>query len=74
MKVSMDLGYMEVPEGVLVDMNQLKNQPKNKTVIITTGSQGESMSALYRMAFSGHRQVEIDAGDRVIILHRLDSR
>jgi ribonuclease J len=67
MKVSMDLGYMEVPEGVLVDMNQLKNQPKNKTVIITTGSQGESMSALYRMAFSGHRQVEIDAGDRVII-------
>ncbi len=67
MRVSTELGYMEVPEGVLVDMNQLKNMPKHKSVIITTGSQGESMSALYRMAFSGHRQVEIDAGDRVII-------
>lgn len=67
MRVSMELGYMKVPEGVLVDMNQLKGLPKNKTVIITTGSQGENMSALYRMAFSGHRQVEIDAGDRVII-------
>jgi len=67
MKVSTELGYMKVPEGVIVDMNQLKSMPRNKTVIITTGSQGESMSALYRMAFSGHRQVEIDAGDRVII-------
>ena len=67
MKVSTELGYMKVPEGVIVDMNQLKTMPRNKTVIITTGSQGETMSALYRMAFSGHRQVEIDAGDRVII-------
>ncbi|HHU23245.1 MAG TPA: ribonuclease J [Clostridiales bacterium] len=66
-KVSTELGYLEVPEGVLVDMNQLKNYPRKKVVIITTGSQGENMSALYRMAFSGHRQVEIDAGDRVII-------
>ncbi len=66
-KLSMELGYMKVPEGVLVDMNQLKGLPKSKVVIITTGSQGESMSALYRMAFSGHRQVEIDAEDRVII-------
>ncbi len=67
MRVSTELGYMKVPENVLVDMNQLKNIPRHKTVVITTGSQGESMSALYRMAFSGHRQVEIDAGDRVII-------
>ncbi len=67
MRVSTELGYMNVPDDVLVDMNQLKNMPKHKSVIITTGSQGESMSALYRMAFSGHRQVEIDAGDRVII-------
>ena len=66
-KVSMELGYLEIPDGVLMDMNQIKNQPKNKVVIITTGSQGENMSALYRMAFSGHRQVEIGAGDRVII-------
>ena len=67
MRVSMELGYMAVPEGVLVDMNQMKSVPRNKTVIITTGSQGETMSALYRMAFSGHRQVEINTNDRVII-------
>lgn len=67
MRVSTELGYMKAPEGVLTDMNQLKGTPRNKQVIITTGSQGENMSALYRMAFSGHRQVEIDAGDRVII-------
>ncbi len=67
MKVSMELGYMDVPADTLIDINQINTQPKNKLCIITTGSQGESMSALYRMAFSGHRQVEIDAGDRVII-------
>lgn len=67
MRVSTELGYMKVPKDTLVEMNQLKGVPKDKTVIITTGSQGETMSALYRMAFSGHRQVEIGAGDRVII-------
>ncbi len=67
MRVSADLGYMDVPKNTLVDINQINSIPKNKLVVITTGSQGESMSALYRMAFSGHRQVEIDAGDRVII-------
>jgi len=67
MRVSMELGYMDVPKDTLIDINQINTIPKNKLVIITTGSQGENMSALYRMAFSGHRQVEIDAGDRVII-------
>ncbi|MEG0875974.1 MAG: ribonuclease J [Oscillospiraceae bacterium] len=67
MRVSMELGYMDVPKDTLIDINQINTLPKNKLVIITTGSQGESMSALYRMAFSGHRQVEIDSGDRVII-------
>lgn len=66
-KVSTELGYMDVPKGTLVDINAVKSLPKNKQVIITTGSQGENMSALYRMAFSGHRQVEITAGDRVLI-------
>ena len=65
--VSTELGYMKVPDGVLVSMDKIKSVPKNKTVIITTGSQGEEMSALYRMAFSGHRQVEIESGDRIII-------
>ena len=67
MKVSTELGYMDVPDGVLVSMDKIKSVPKEKTVIITTGSQGEEMSALYRMAFNGHRQVEISAGDRIII-------
>ena len=67
LRVSTELGYMEVPKGTLVDINAIKSVPKNKQVIITTGSQGENMSALYRMAFSGHRQVEIGPGDRVLI-------
>ena len=58
---------MDIPEGVLVELNQIKGQPKDRTVIISTGSQGESMSALYRMAFSEHKQINIDAGDRIII-------
>ena len=66
-KVAIELGYMDIPEGVLVDLNQIKGQPKDRTVIISTGSQGESMSALYRMAFSEHKQINIDAGDRIII-------
>lgn len=66
-KVAIELGYMDGPEGVLVDLNQIKGQPKDRTVIISTGSQGESMSALYRMAFSEHKQINIDAGDRIII-------
>ncbi len=67
LRVSTELGYMNVPKGILMELSQLKSMPKDKVVIITTGSQGETMSALYRMAFSGHRQVEITKGDRVII-------
>ena len=67
MRVSTELGYMSIPEGVLVDVNHIKSLPKNKVCIITTGSQGETMSALTRMAFSTHKQVDIQAGDRVII-------
>ena len=67
LRLSTELGYMKVPEDVLVSMDRIKSVPKNKTVIITTGSQGEEMSALHRMAFSEHKQVDIDAGDRVII-------
>ncbi len=66
-KMAVEEGYMNIPKGVLVEMNKLNSLPVSKTVIITTGSQGESMSALYRMAFSEHRQVKIGAGDRVIM-------
>jgi len=66
-RVSIELGYMDVPKDTLIEITQINSVPRKKLVIITTGSQGENMSALYRMAFTGHRQVEIDANDRVII-------
>lgn len=65
--LAMEEGYLTVPKDVLVDMNHINTLPPSRVVIVTTGSQGESMSALYRMAFSEHRQVKIGAGDRVII-------
>lgn len=64
---SVELGYITIPPDTLVDISKIKNFPKHQQLIITTGSQGESMSALYRMAFGGHKQVEIGAGDRVIL-------
>ena len=67
LRTAIVLGYMDVPENVLVDLDQIKNLPKSSAVIISTGSQGEAMSALYRMAFSEHKQIHIDAGDRIII-------
>ena len=51
-KLCVELGYMKVPDGILVDMKRIGSVPRNKLVILSTGSQGESMSALYRMAFS----------------------
>lgn len=67
LRVATVLGYLNVPENVLVDINHINKLPKDKVVIISTGSQGETMSALYRMAFSEHRQINIQPGDRVII-------
>ena len=67
MRVSSELGYMNIPDGILMDLNHIKSLPKHKVCIITTGSQGETMSALTRMAFNTHRQVDLFPGDRVII-------
>ncbi|MCI8618747.1 MAG: ribonuclease J [Oscillospiraceae bacterium] len=67
LKVAAELNYLKVPENTIVDINTIKSLPKEKVVIVSTGSQGENMSALYRMAFSTHRQVEIQPGDRIII-------
>ena len=64
---SLELGYLHAPEGTIVDIEDIRNYPANKIVIITTGSQGEPMSALTRMAMSDHRQVDIIPGDTVII-------
>ena len=67
MRVSTELGYMKIPEGLLMDLAHIKSLPKDKVCIITTGSQGETMSALSRMAFSTHRQLDILPGDRIIL-------
>ncbi len=67
LKVAQELGYIKIPAGTLVELGAIKSLPKNKVVIVSTGSQGENMSALYRMAFSTHKQVDIQSGDRIII-------
>lgn len=66
-KKAMELGYLTVPEGVLIDIERIKDYPPEKLVIISTGSQGEPMSALSRIASGDHRQVEIAPGDLVVI-------
>ena len=67
LKVAQELGYLKVKPGTIVDLASIKSLPKNKVVLVSTGSQGENMSALYRMAFNTHKQVDIVAGDRIII-------
>ncbi len=64
---AIELGYMDIPKNTLIDLDEINRYPKDKIVIVTTGSQGEPMSALSRMAFSGHKQVNIEPGDLVII-------
>jgi len=64
---AIELGYLTIPKGVLVEIDSIKKYPKEKQVIISTGSQGEPMSALSRMASGDHRQVAIVAGDLVVI-------
>lgn len=65
--VASELGYLNIPEGVLIDIEMVKRYTPSEIVIITTGSQGEPMSALHRMAFGDHRQIGIDPGDMIII-------
>ena len=65
-QVAQELGYLDVPENTLVEIDQLKDYPPEKTVLITTGSQGESMAALSRMAADVHKKVTIMPGDTVI--------
>ena len=65
--IATELGYLHVPDGVLIDIDLINRYPKDKMTIITTGSQGEPMSALTRMAFSEHRKVEVGPDDYIII-------
>ncbi len=64
--IAQELGYIKIPEGTLIDIDMLKNYPDEQTVLITTGSQGESMAALSRMASGIHRKVSIQPDDVII--------
>jgi len=66
-EVARELGYLDVPTGEIIPLDMVKRYPPEKVVIITTGSQGEPMSALYRIAFSDHKKIEIMPGDTVIL-------
>ena len=66
-EISILLGYMKVPEGVLINIDNINKYNPDKIVIITTGSQGEPMSALSRMAYSDHRKVEVTKDDLIIL-------
>jgi len=64
--VANDLGYLDIPDGILIETEQMKNYTNEQIVLITTGSQGETMAALSRMAASLHRKVSIHPGDTVV--------
>lgn len=65
--IAQELGYLHIPDGLLIDIDAINHYPKDKVTLITTGSQGEPMSALTRMAFSDHRKVEVGVDDCIII-------
>ena len=70
MRVATELGYIQIPDNTLIDIDDLKNYRPEQTVIVTTGSQGESMAALSRMAAGIHKKVTIMPGDAVQCLSR----
>ncbi|MFO7288660.1 MAG: ribonuclease J [Bacillota bacterium] len=65
--IGMELGYLRVPDGLLIDPDEINKLPAHKVTVMSTGSQGEPMSALTRMAHSSHRKVEVLPGDTVVI-------
>ena len=67
LKVGAELGYITPPKGTIIELKEIDKYTNDKLVIITTGSQGEPMSALYRMAYSNHRQVQVGYGDKILI-------
>ena len=66
-KVAMDLGYLHIPEGKIISVDEMENYPNEQITLITTGSQGEPMAALARIAFSNHRKIKIEPKDLFII-------
>ena len=74
LRVATVLGYMSIPDDCLIDISKAHNYPDKQICIISTGSQGENMSALYRMAYSSHKQIDIGINDRIIIWKRNDDQ
>ncbi|ANA41283.1 MULTISPECIES: ribonuclease J [Geobacter] len=68
--IARQLGYLRMPEGVLTDLKELQHLPKEQVCMITTGSQGEPMSSLARIAMDDHKQIKLEAGDTVILSSR----
>lgn len=66
-RVATELGYLKDSSKAMIDINDIKKYPNNRIIIVSTGSQGETMSALYRMAYQSHKQVEVGKGDRILI-------
>ena len=66
-EVAINLGYLFIPEDMIISLDEIKNYPNDKITIVTTGSQGESMAGLTRIAASTHRKIQIEEGDMVII-------
>jgi len=67
LEVAMNLGYIKLPKNIFIEPHEIGRYPDNEILIVTTGSQGESMSALYRMAIDEHRHVKLKEGDQVIL-------
>lgn len=65
--IAQEMGYLHIPDDLLIDIDEINRYPKDRVTLITTGSQGEPMSALSRMAFSDHRKVEVGSDDYIII-------
>ena len=65
--IARELGYLKMPDGLIIDLRELDNLPPQRAVLLTTGSQGEPMSALTRMAMDDHKQIKIRKGDTVIL-------
>ncbi len=70
-EIAMRLGYLSAPEGLIVDMKRQKDLARDKVLLLTTGSQGEPMSALTRMAMNNHKQIKVEEGDTVILSSKL---
>ena len=66
-KTAIELGYLQVPAGLIIEVSEMRNYTPNQLVIVTTGSQGEPMAALSRMSQSDHRQIQISSTDKIVI-------